>query len=202
MVGGTELPLAWWRREVGELYARVRGEADPVRGHLLWREGRDKLFRTHPCSPLTDRDALRRGGLSYWPYDPALRFALPMVPAGEPAAMTLGGGDDGAVQLRLIGQVHLPPPLGVSLSVWWLQQYAGGLFLPLRDGTAGSDSYGGGRYLFDTAKGADLGGDGSMLNVDLNFLYHPSCCYNDAWTCPLAPEGNITSVPVRAGERL
>ena len=79
---------------------------------------------------------------------------------------------------------------------------AAGLFLPLRDGTADTASYGGGRYLLDTAKGADLGGTDRSLVVDLNFLYHPSCRYSDSWQCPLAPAGNTITAPVRAGERL
>jgi len=90
----------------------------------------------------------------------------------------------------------------VTIGVWWLQQYAGGLFLPLRDGTAGETSYGGGRYVLDTAKGADLGGTASTLVIDLNFLYHPSCRYNSQWQCPLAPAANIIAAPVHAGERL
>ena len=61
--------------------------------------------------------------------------------------------------------------------------------------------YGGGRYLLDTAKGADLGGTARTLAVDLNFLYHPSCRYSDAWQCHLAPAGNTITVPVHAGER-
>jgi len=75
---------------------------------------------------------------------------------------------------------------------------------PLRDGTAGTSSYGGGRYLLDTAKGADLGNEGRaaspLLVVDLNFAYHPSCRYNPEWVCPLAPPGNTTPVPIAAGE--
>jgi uncharacterized protein (DUF1684 family) len=84
--------------------------------------------------------------------------------------------------------------------VWWLDQYGGGIFIPLRDGTAGTSSYGGGRYLLDTAKGADLGGSHSSLIVDLNFAYHPSCRYNPAWVCPLAPPGNTTAIPFGVGE--
>ena len=88
------------------------------------------------------------------------------------------------------------------MDVWSLEQYAGGLFVPLRDGTAGDTSYGGGRYLLDTAKGADLGGGPGTLVIDLNFLYHPSCRYNPDWQCPLAPPGNTIAAPVRAGERM
>jgi uncharacterized protein (DUF1684 family) len=148
----TELELADWRRRVSELYAAVRAEPSPERGHALWRAGRDELLREHPQSPLEPGDPLRATGLPVWPYDPRLRFSLPLV--------------------------------------------------PLRDGTAGTASYGGGRYLLDTAKGADLGGTDGSLVVDLNFLYHPSCRYNDSWVCPLAPAGNTITAPVRAGERL
>jgi uncharacterized protein (DUF1684 family) len=113
-------------------------------------------------------------------------------------------GADGITSLRSVGSVELPAPLRATIELWWLEQYAGGLFLPLRDGTAGSTSYGGGRYLLDTAKGADLGSDigRRMLTIDLNFLYHPSCRYDEAWVCPLAPPGNTISAPVCAGERL
>jgi uncharacterized protein len=105
-------------------------------------------------------------------------------------------------RMEQAGWVTLPRPVDRRLAVWWLEQYGGGIFLPLRDATAGATSYGGGRYLLDTAKGADLGAAGEMLVIDLNFLYHPSCRYDVRWVCPLAPAGNTIDVPVRAGERL
>src|SRR5215468_6627937 len=195
----TELELADWRRRVSELYAAVRAEPSPERGHALWRAGRDELFREHPQSPLEPGDPLRATGLPVWPYDPRLRFSLPLRPPPAPAELSLPAGSDGTTLLRLIGRVELPGPLRAAVDVWWLEQYGGGLFLPLRDGTAGTSSYGGGRYLLDTAKGADLGGTDGSLVVDLNFLYHPSCRYSDSWVCPLAPAGNTIAAPVRAG---
>jgi uncharacterized protein len=197
----AELELADWRRTVSELYAAVRAEGDPRRGHTLWREGRDELFRSHPQSPLPPGDPLRTTGLPYWPYDPGLRFELPLLPAGQEMSLSVPTSD-GVIPMARIGRVHLPPPLDAVIDVWWLRQYAGGLLLPLRDGTAGRSSYGGGRYGLDTAKGADLGGWEGRLVIDLNFLYHPSCRYNDAWQCPLAPPGNSIGAPVNAGERL
>jgi uncharacterized protein (DUF1684 family) len=53
-----------------------------------------------------------------------------------------------------------------------------GIFLPLKDATSGKASYGGGRYVLDTVKGADLGGDPGALVVDLNFSHQPSCARN------------------------
>jgi uncharacterized protein (DUF1684 family) len=197
----TELELVSWRRMVSELYAAVRAEDDPQLAHKLWRGGRDELFRTHPQSPLPPGDPLRATGLPYWPYDPALRWELPLLPAEREESRSVPSSD-GTIPLVLVGSVRLPAPLDVVIDVWWLHQYGGGLFLPLRDGTAGTSSYGGGRYALDTAKGADLGGDADSLVVDLNFLYHPSCRYNHAWQCPLAPAGNTISAPVTAGEQM
>jgi uncharacterized protein (DUF1684 family) len=198
----ARLELADWRRRVNELYAAVRAEANPERAHASWRAGRDELFRNHPQSPLPPADPLRRTGLAYWPYEPRLRFTLPVMPATDPVHLSLPTGDDGTTALRLIGQVALPAPIGATIGIWWLRQYAGGLFVPVRDGTAGRSSYGGGRYLLDTAKGADLGGTAEILVIDLNFLYHPSCRYNSAWQCPLAPPANTITPSIHAGERL
>jgi hypothetical protein len=198
----SELELSDWRRRVGELYAAVRAQDDPEVGHALWRAGRDALLLHHAQSPLPAGDPMRKSGVPYWPYDPSLRFDLPLLPLPDRARISVPTGGDGATSLSRIGLVHLPPPLDASVEVWWMDLYAGGLFLPLRDGTAGETSYGGGRYLLDTAKSADLGGSASTLVVDLNFLYHPSCRYSEAWTCPLAPPGNVIVSPVQAGERL
>lgn len=192
------LEVADWRRRVSELYAAVRAAKDPESGHALWRSERDALFRNHPQSPLRPGDPLRETGLPYWPYDPNLRFELPLRPA-DPAEIELPTDGEGVTRLRRIGRIEL---LNANVDVWRLVQYGGGLFLPLRDGTAGETSYGGGRYLLDTAKGADLGSRADDLVIDLNFLYHPSCRYNPDWQCPLAPAGNRITGPVRAGERL
>src|SRR5215472_5164980 len=136
-----ELELAGWRRTVSELYAVVRAEGDPRRAHELWRRGRDELFRSHPQSPLPPGDPLRTTGLPYWPYDPGLRFEVPLLAADE-AVPRSAPTSDGTIAMNRIGCVRLPAPLSVVLDVWWLRQYGGGLFLPLRDGTAGRSSYG------------------------------------------------------------
>lgn len=198
----VELELVDWRRSVARLYADVRDEPAPHTAHAVWREGRDRLFRAHPQSPLPAGDRLRDGGLPYWPYDPSLRFELPLTAAGSPARRSMATGADGVITLRSIGYVQLPAPLSACVNVWWLEQYGGGLFLPLRDRTAGKTSYGGGRYLLDTAKGADLGSADSGLIIDLNFLYHPSCRYNERWECPLPPPENAIGAEVEAGEKL
>ena len=100
---------------------------------------------------------MRVGGIPYWPYNQALRFSLPVVPASEASSHTIATGEEELTRIRQVGWVELPDPVGGRLAVWWLEQYGGGLFVPFRDATAGTSSYGAGRYLLDTAKGADLG---------------------------------------------
>jgi len=95
-------------------------------------------------------------------------------------------------------------PDGGPLSLWWIAAYGGGLVLPLRDGTSGRETYGGGRYLTDTAKGTygrglRLLGNG-RIRLDFNYAYNPSCAYDSRWACPLAPRENWLTGPVRAGE--
>jgi uncharacterized protein len=191
------LTLLDWRRQVHRLYADVRACADPADGHELWRAGRDRLFAEHPDSPLLPEDRATFRGLPLAPYDPALRFDVEVDTSEPPLAWSTETDGDGVVPFSRIGVAHLPG-LG-SLDVWWLESYGGGIFVPVRD--AAPDTYGGGRYLLDTVKGADLGGEGGRLVLDLNFAYNPSCAYSPAWTCPLAPAGNTLAAPLPCGER-
>ena len=183
------------------LYASVRSSASPSEGHALWRTGRDELFLNHPQSPLAADHPMRETGVPYWPYDPAYRMVVELSPA-EPAERVVPTSADGDVHQALVGRLSLPEPVGGTLDVWWLHQYGGGIFIPVKDATARFTSYGAGRYLLDTVKGADLGGDGESLIVDLNFLYHPSCRYDPHWDCPLAGPGNTLTAALEVGERL
>jgi uncharacterized protein len=194
------MTLLEWRRAVAALYADVRrtGQADPAGALRRFRAGRDDLFRDHPDSPLTPEARRAFAGLRYWPHDPGLRFEaiVEPVPPARLAAASLTGEP---FALERIGLVALP--VG-TLEVYWIDVYGGGVFVPFRDATAGQETYGAGRYLLDTVKGADLGGSGDRLVLDFNYAYHPSCAYDPRWSCPLAPPPNRLSVPIRAGERL
>ncbi|MDQ3897615.1 MAG: DUF1684 domain-containing protein [Actinomycetota bacterium] len=195
----VSLTLLDWRRRVAALYAEIRRTTDPSDGHELWRTTRNELLRRHPESPLTPDDRASFSGVDVAPYDPALRFELEVDTDVAPCAIDVPTGPDGVLPLRRIGSLHLAT-LG-DLDVWWLGTYGGGLFVPVKDGLAGKETFGGGRYLLDTVKGADLGGDGRWLVVDMNFAYNPSCAYDPRWVCPLAPPSNTLSAPLRAGER-
>ena len=207
----AQLSLADWRRQVAALYVEVRAIAadDPRRAWDRWRQVREELYRSHPDSPVpaNERETFRA---HHFDYDPDLRFEAVEVhpsPPPVPGAGLLSLPNSGADSLAFtrIGTVEVPFPEGArTLSLFWMSGYAGGLFLPFRDGTNGTETYGAGRYLVDSAKSADLGSDryrGTLL-LDFNFAYQPSCAFDPKWACPLAPPENRLDIPVRAGERI
>ena len=196
------LSLWEWRRRVSELYAEIR-VSEPQAGWRRWRAVRDELFRNHPQSPLGGQERAGFPGISYFGYDPALRFLVALGRPESDESVDMAVGRDGEVSLRPFARTcGLAGPLGAELTLYWIAGYGGGVFLPFADATSGQETYAGGRYLLDTIKGADLGAalDGRTV-LDFNFAYNPSCSYSDEWVCPLAPAANTLPKPVRAGER-
>jgi uncharacterized protein (DUF1684 family) len=199
------ISLAGWRRTVAETYATVRQLAptDPERAWHIFRTARDTLFRSHPQTPLTPDQQARFAGLSYYPYDPAWRLTGRLNQGIEPATFTLDFPTDGRLQYTRIARVSFSVgDQSACLNLYWIKGYGGGLFLPFTDGTSGPETYGGGRYLFDTIKGADLGLTETEIVLDFNFAYNPSCAYDARWVCPLSPSENSLRLPVRVGEKL
>jgi uncharacterized protein (DUF1684 family) len=205
----ARLQLADWRRRVAALYAEVRAMAvtDPAIAHAHWRAVRELLFRTHAQSPVPP-DQRGTFAARHFEHDPRLRFhvTLDAAPAADPGALALALPNSGADTLSFsrVGSVRIPFAGGEQrLSVFWMAGYAGGLFLPFRDATNGQATYGAGRYLLDTAKGADLGTDTKgRLILDFNFTFQPSCAFDPRWACPLAPPENRLDIAIEAGERI
>lgn len=201
----SHLDLADWRRRVAESYDALRRDprAEPAR-LLGFRAARDRLFGSHPSSPVPVAARRDFRGLAYWRHAPelALRARLEPDPDAPPLDLPRSGPGP-AMPYARIGWVSFAVDVTPArLAVYWLNEYAGGIFIPFRDATSGTETYGGGRYLWDSAKGADLGSEGDELVIDFNYAYHPSCVHDPIWSCPLAPPENRLTVPIRAGERL
>jgi uncharacterized protein (DUF1684 family) len=199
--GQAELDLVDWRRRVGDLY-RTSGPDALNR----FRQGRDSLFRSHPQSPIESEERASFTGLHYYPHDPAYRVDAHLEPGDGSELLIDTGGADGAVRYRRTGRlVFRLHGESCHLTVLSLVQYAGGLFVPFRDATSRHETYGAGRYLFDTAKDTDglvleIATGSSDVVIDFNYAYNASCAYSARWACPLAPPENYLAVPVRAGE--
>jgi len=187
------LELTDYRAAVARMYLADTGLAE-------FRADRDELFATHPQSAIPAARRPAFAGLRYFPPNEDAVVEVALRPAAGAVDIDTGG-PDGVVHYDRVGL--LETPYG-ELSLWWIAAYGGGLFLPVRDGTCGRQTYGGGRYLTDTVKGTHgrgvqpLGGD--RVRLDFNYLYNPSCAYDDAWLCPLAPPENRVAAPIEAGE--
>jgi uncharacterized protein len=188
------LTLADFRARVAAMYLSDLDLA-------AFRAARDELFRTHPQSAIPPEARPAFQGLRYFPPDDAYAVEAPLRPADGTLDIDTGG-PDGVLRYRRVGVLETP---WGELTLYWYEAYGGGLFLPFRDGTCGRESYGAGRYLTDTVKGTHGRGvaveAGGRVRLDFNYAYNPSCAYDDAFLCPLAPYENRLSAEIRAGER-
>ena len=201
------LALLDYRRQVAAMYAAVRREEVAIEERWTQlRAQREGLFRDHPLLPLPP-DRRAQAQLPFFDYDPQWRVTA-QVAATAPVAHTLQLRDDGDVRLTRLGVAQFEV-VGrrLRLPLQWVGGCGGGLLLSFRDGTSGRETYGGGRYLLDTIKGADLGGADlgggeRTLVLDFNFAYNPSCAYDPRWHCPLPDRDSWLDVEGRAGERM
>ncbi len=196
------LALLDWKRRIFDLYQLVREHPEPSHAWSVWRDERDDLFRSHPQSPLADDARSDFRHLPLYDYDPAFRV-LAEAEDAQPHTYDIPTSGDDVLSFTRIGLARFE--LGGStreLELYWLTAYGGGLFVPFRDETSGRETYGAGRYLLDTVKGADLGMEQGRLVFDFNFAYNPSCAYDPRWVCPLAPPPNRLDLPIAAGERI
>jgi uncharacterized protein len=199
------ISLAEWRRTIADIYANVRKTAatDPVLAALRFREARDRLFRGHPDSPIPVEHRVGWQGASWYPYDAAWRVMGVVTTDVGRRTFELALAADGVTRCTRSGMVEFVlQGQAATLPLYWIEGYGGGLWLPFADSTNGVSSYGGGRYLYDTIKGADIGADATSFVLDFNFAYNPSCAYEDRWSCPLPPEESRLPFAVEAGERL
>ena len=199
-VAEERLELLDWKRRIFDLYREVRADDDPTRAWNSWRTVRDDLMANHSQSPV---DQLHREDVtpSYFDYDPAARALARVEPLKLEHAELPMSRDDGTHFTRFGNAVFELHGSQLALGLYWLEAYGGGVFLSFTDETSGDLTYGAGRYLLDTVKGADLGAVDGKLVLDFNFAFNPSCAYDPKWARPLAPPENRLPVAVRAGER-
>ncbi|HEU4784957.1 MAG TPA: DUF1684 domain-containing protein [Ktedonobacterales bacterium] len=210
----TWLDLYDWRVRVAAMYRerarRIAAGDDPVALWEAFRATKDTLFASHPQSPLDDAARATFRALPYFAYDPAFCVTATLTPETAEDEVLAPSSGPHAMPLRRAGRVSFT--LGgdaVTLAVYWIDVYGGGLFLPFRDATSGGETYGAGRYLHDTVKGSELlrlddtgkgGYSGERVLLDFNYAYNPSCAYDPRWVCPLTPPENRLAVAIRAGE--
>ncbi len=197
------LDLMDYRQRVAEMYRHVRDEGGGEDVCTWFRQQRDNLFGSHSQSALSATQKAAFSGLNYYDYDPAFRVVAAVDLNVEPETFHVDLGEEGPFTYHRFGQVRMSLPTGIGqLSLFWIMGYGGGVFIPFGDATNGTATYGGGRYLYDTMKGANLGISAYRAEIvlDFNYAYNPSCAYHSRWVCPLSPAENKLPFPIPAGE--
>lgn len=172
------------KRDFVEQYAAALGEQ---------REDKDYHFRHDPYSPIPWEEREAFGGLVYYP--PNLELRLTLVLEREPSEPIQFQTSTGDVRhYKRLGTVAFDVE-GEATTVAIYEGEPGEFFLPFRDATSGTETYGAGRYLepIEIERGTFL--------VDFNLAYNPYCAYSEEYSCPLPPIENWLKVPIRAGEK-
>jgi len=161
---------------------------------LQHRAERDQFLAENYASPLPEEHQEGFGGLDYFPPDRAWMISGAYEPI-EPRDVPITSSAGTESQYKMIGTVTLQ--IGrCEYRLVVLDDGDGGEFIPFRDGTCGDTTYAGGRYV-----GIDVGDDGSAT-VDFNRAGNPWGVYDEEFTCPLPPPGNVITESVTAGEKI
>ncbi len=188
LAGGQGFPLSREEDPIERREEKIR----------VFREKRDLFFKTDPNSPLKEGEKRKFKGLLYYPID--LKYAIvgsigkyPTEPKPIYVNLPTNKGREkkyvkyGSFKFKFEGKehlIHIYRPLG-----------GGELFLPIKDKTAGVETYPEGRYLNIEPM------PGGKVLIDFNRAYNPFCEYNEKYTCPFAPTENWLPIEIRAGEK-
>jgi len=162
-----------------------------------FRQRKDAFFASLQ-GPLSSEARAAFQGLSYYPFDPAYKFTLEPTRRDtlEPIEILTSSGISAWYLLWGHATVLFETgPWSLELYVKEPDENPSSVFVPFKDLTNGSETYGGGRYL-------DAPLENGTLTLDFNLAYSPFCAFGDGWTCPLPPRANWLSVKIRAGEKL
>jgi hypothetical protein len=165
-------------------------ELGSLRFHLIERNGRLAVRVRDLESP-----ALRSfTGMDEYEIDPAWRFEARFDPYDPPRLVevptitgdTLHEECSGALVFRHRGRDYRLDVL----------EEGDELFVIFGDQTNGTETYGGGRYIYTARPGAD-----GHVVLDFNKAYNPPCVFTPYATCPFPPAQNRLRLAVTAGER-
>lgn len=158
-----------------------------------WRAGRDEFSRHHYASPIPEEHLPSFDGLEYFDPDPAFVHTGDFSTAE--GRIEIASSTGGSSHYPVAGYVELhfgsvPSRLVV------LHAEGDDLFIPFRDTTCGTGSYGGGRYAPVVINGA------GEATVDFNRAVNPYRVYDEEFSCPLPPPENWLQIPITAGEMM
>jgi uncharacterized protein (DUF1684 family) len=165
-----------------------------------FQEEQNEHYTNKKTTPLTKKERRQFPGHRFYPVDLSYRVEALYEAISEPDTIIMPtSAGTKKVYLRVayvsfkIGDVDCRLVAYQNVKLMQREGYEKYLFLPFRDKTSGSDSYGGGRYLDIEIP------DGNSITLNFNFAYNPYCAYTNGWFCSIPPEENTLEVPIKAG---
>lgn len=178
---------------------------------LLAEQSRRTLYRfTVKCYPMDngiliqvfdpERTVLNSfTGLQYYDPDPGFAVNARVERFTEPVDVPMGTSQNLKKIYKRVARLHFSinrePHTLAAYKMSLDGPYSDMYFVPFRDLTSGTETYGAGRFL-ELKEPA-----GDQMLLDFNRAFNPLCNYSSVYNCPLPPTENHLLVPVKAGER-
>lgn len=170
-----------------------RIDADSMRV-IAQRKAKDETFKTGDESPIQNKSSFK--GLTYFPYSPTWKISFRLTRNEKIDKVKIKMTDGSEEELIALGilQGNIANQQ-VELIVYQHEQ--GDLFIPFKDKTAPTETYGGGRYLeLPLTNLKD-----NQLIIDFNEAFFPFCAYNHTFACPVPPAKNNLAIRIPVGEK-
>ena len=162
---------------------------------LKIRRDKDEAFKNGEESPIKDKSAFQ--GLKYYSFNKDYIVDFVLEKAEKAKTVELKMTDGTTEKLILFG--NLKGEIGgFTLTLLLYQHEDGNFFLPFKDKTAPTETYGGGRFLDLPLTNVK----NNRLRVDFNLAYNPYCAYNEDFACPIPPAENTLPIRIEAGEKI
>ena len=162
---------------------------------LKIRRDKDSALQDDEESPIKDKATFK--GLKYYPFNKDYVVDFVLEKAEKAKTVELKMTDGTTEKLILFGNIKGEIG-GFTVSLVLYQHEDGNFFLPFKDKTAPTETYGGGRFLDLPLTNVK----NNRLRVDFNLAYNPYCAYNEDFACPIPPAENTLQIRIEAGEKL
>ncbi len=161
---------------------------------LKIRRDKDSALQDDEESPIKDKATFK--GLKYYPFNKDYVVDFVLEKAEKAKTVELKMTDGTTEKLILFGKIKGEIG-GFTVSLVLYQHEDGNFFLPFKDKTAPTETYGGGRFLDLPLTNVK----NNRLRVDFNLAYNPYCAYNEEFACPIPPAENTLPIRIEAGEK-
>ncbi|MHA8053313.1 DUF1684 domain-containing protein [Aquirufa sp. OSTEICH-129A] len=161
---------------------------------VKYRKEKDISMKEQEDSPIKDKESFI--GLHYFPYESAWKIEFELEKNKQVEKISMPMSDGTKEEIIYIGDIKAQIN-GQNVRLKLYQHDNGDFFLPFKDKTAPTETYGGGRYLDIPL----INLNGKILKADFNLAYFPFCAYNPEYACPVPPASNQLNFRIPAGEK-